>query len=260
MRCTFGIWNAQQNKSSWLQKNLIILNVGARGYYPCVVTKRGSLTKSRVEEPLCEEETKKLKQSVPSANDFVDCKFFEDEEEVTLDHPMPMSLEKPYTSISDSDPMEEVEMEDVTVEESILDIDVSDAKNSLAAVEYVQDLYAFYRKMERFSCVPVDYMMQQIDLNEKMRAILIDWLIEVHDKFDLMNETLFLTVNLIDIFLSKKAVMRKKLQLVGLVALLLACKYEEVLVPVVEDLVLISDKAYTRNDVLDILRITAFVL
>ena len=77
---------------------------------------------------------------------------------------------------------------------------------------------------------------------------------QVHDKFDLMKETLFLTVNLIDRFLSKKSVMRKKLQLVGLVALLLACKYEEVSVPVVEDLVLISDKAYARNDVLDMVK------
>ncbi|KAF3500157.1 hypothetical protein F2Q69_00040468 [Brassica cretica] len=222
--------------------------VGARG----VVNKRGNLSKSRVEEPLYhqdQEEAKKLKpSSVPSANDFGDCIFIDDYEEATLDHPMLMSLEKPYT---EADPMEEVEMEDVTVEEPILDIDLSDAKNSLAAVEYVQDLYSFYRTMERFSCVPADYMMQQMDLNEKMRAILIDWLIEVHDKFDLMKETLFLTVNLIDRFLSKKSVMRKKLQLVGLVALLLACKYEEVSVPVVEDLVLISDKAYARNDVLD---------
>ncbi|CAN7025559.1 hypothetical protein Bca4012_041780 [Brassica carinata] len=221
--------------------------VGARG----VVNKRGNLSKSRVEEPLShQEDAKKLKpSSVPSANDFGDCIFIDDEEEeAALDHPMPMSLGKPYT---EADPMEEVEMEDVTVEEPILDIDLSDAKNSLAAVEYVQDLYSFYRTMERCSCVPADYMMQQMDLNEKMRAILIDWLIEVHDKFDLMKETLFLTVNLIDRFLSKKAVMRKKLQLVGLVALLLACKYEEVSVPVVEDLVLISDKAYTRNDVLD---------
>lgn len=94
-------------------------------------------------------------------------------------------------------------------------------------------------------------MGQQFDITDKMRAILIDWLIEVHDKFELMNETLYLTVNLIDRFLSKQAVVRKKLQLVGLVALLLACKYEEVSVPIVEDLVVISDKAYTRNDVLE---------
>ena len=62
---------------------------------------------------------------------------------------------------------------------------------------------------------------------------------------------LFLTVNLIDRFLAQQAVVRKKLQLGGLVAMLLACKYEEVLVPVVDDLVFISDKAYTRKEVLE---------
>lgn len=65
-----------------------------------------------------------------------------------------------------------------------------------------------------------------------------------------MEETLYLTVNLIDRFLAVQSVIRKKLQLVGITALLLACKYEEVSVPVVEDLILISDKAYTRNEVL----------
>lgn len=56
---------------------------------------------------------------------------------------------------------------------------------------------------------------------------------------------------IIDRFLSKQTVVRKKLQLVGLVAMLLACKYEEVSVPVVGDLILISDKAYTRKEVLE---------
>ena len=76
-------------------------------------------------------------------------------------------------------------------------------------------------------------------------------ILQVHDKFDLLHETLFLTVNLIDRFLAKQTVARKKLQLVGLVAMLLACKYEEVSVPVVGDLILISDKAYTRKEVLE---------
>lgn len=66
-----------------------------------------------------------------------------------------------------------------------------------------------------------------------------------------MPETLFLTVNIIDRFLAHQTVVRKKLQLVGLVAMLLACKYEEVSVPVVGDLILISDKAYTRDEVLE---------
>lgn len=66
-----------------------------------------------------------------------------------------------------------------------------------------------------------------------------------------MDETLFLTVNLIDRFLERQTVIRKKLQLVGLTAILLACKYEEVSVPLVEDLLLLSDKAYTRKEVID---------
>lgn len=74
---------------------------------------------------------------------------------------------------------------------------------------------------------------------------------QVHHKFDLQHETLFLTVNLIDRFLAKQNVARKKLQLVGLVALLLACKYEEVSVPVVDDLIFISDKAYSRCEILE---------
>ncbi|KAM3325721.1 hypothetical protein P3S67_000846 [Capsicum chacoense] len=58
-------------------------------------------------------------------------------------------------------------------------------------------------------------------------------------------------MNLIDRFLAVQLVIRKKLQLVGITALLLACKYEEISVPVVEDLILISDKANARKEVLE---------
>ncbi|XVF77036.1 hypothetical protein PTKIN_Ptkin14bG0007600 [Pterospermum kingtungense] len=165
-----------------------------------------------------------------------------------------MFLEETETCHSVANEMEEVEMEDM-VEEPIVDIDGCDAKNPLAEVEYVEDLYADYRKMESFRCVPPNHMPHQSDINEKMRAILIDWLIEVHDKYDLRGETLFLTVNLIDRFLSRQTVVRKKLQLVGLVAMLLAWKYEEVSVPVVEDLILVSDKAYSRKEILEMERL-----
>lgn len=62
---------------------------------------------------------------------------------------------------------------------------------------------------------------------------------------------MYLTVNLIDRFIAVHPIVRKKLQLVGITAMLLACKYEEVSVPVVDDLITISDKAYTRYEVLD---------
>lgn len=94
------------------------------------------------------------------------------------------------------------------------------------------------------------YMAHQTDINEKMRAILLDWLEEVHVKFKLMPETLYLTANLIDRFLEKKIVIRSKLQLVGVTAMLIASKYEEIYAPEVRDFVYITDKAYTREQIL----------
>ncbi|KAK2408713.1 CYCLIN B2-4 [Trifolium repens] len=184
------------------------------------------------------------------SNEFGNAIAIDDEHKSPTDQPMPMTLESADPMHTDSHEMEEVEMEDIN-EEMILDIDSNDANNSLAVVEYIEDLYSYYRQVEFIGCVSPHYMAEQADLNERMRAILVDWLIEVHDKFGLMQETLFLTINLIDRFLAKQHVVRKKLQLVGLVAMLLACKYEEVDVFVVWDLIHLSDNAYTRKDVLD---------
>lgn len=93
-------------------------------------------------------------------------------------------------------------------------------------------------------------MDHQEDVNDKMRAILIDWLIEVHLKFKLIPESLYLTVNLIDRYLEKEQVNRQKLQLIGVTAMLVACKYEEIYPPIVKDFVYITDNAYTKEEIL----------
>ncbi|MFS8029291.1 putative cyclin [Helianthus anomalus] len=128
-------------------------------------------------------------------------------------------------------------------------IDDADKNDQLAGLEYIDDIYPPYKKQEILSCVTPSYMSQQRDITDRMRGILIDWLyiIKVHYKFELMEETLYLTVNLVDRFLSRRTVVRKNLQLVGITitAMLLACKYEEVTVPIVNDFIVISDEAYT---------------
>jgi len=94
-------------------------------------------------------------------------------------------------------------------------------------------------------------MKVQTDINERMRGILVDWLIEVHLKFKLVPETLYLTVNLIDRYLEVQEVKRDKLQLVGVTAMLIACKYEEIYPPEVKDFVYITDNAYTKKEIMD---------
>ncbi|KAF8724255.1 hypothetical protein HU200_021282 [Digitaria exilis] len=104
------------------------------------------------------------------------------------------------------------------------DIDAPDAHNELAVVEYVEDIYRFYKSAEG-TCLPLSsYMSSQAEITERMRAILIDWIMEVHHKLTLMPETLYLTVYIIDQYLSMESVLKKELQLVGVSAMLIACK------------------------------------
>ncbi|KAL6200676.1 hypothetical protein ACLB2K_030457 [Fragaria x ananassa] len=132
--------------------------------------------------------------------------------------------------------------------EQIVDFDAADVNDELAGVEYVDELYKFYKLDEDNSRVG-DYMDKQPDLNSKMRAILVDWLIDVHRKFDLTPETFYLTVNITDRFLSRRIVSRKELQLVGISSMVIASKYEEVWAPPVQDFVCLSDKTYTGSQI-----------
>lgn len=93
-------------------------------------------------------------------------------------------------------------------------------------------------------------MHSQPEINDKMRAILIDWLIEVHNKFELTTETLYLTINIVDRFLASETVARRELQCVGMSAMLIASKYEEIWAPEVNDFIQISDHAYEHKHVL----------
>jgi len=133
----------------------------------------------------------------------------------------------------------------------ISEYDKNYVKDTLQVSNYVTDIYQrLYHNEPQFQPDGF-YMGQQDEINAMMRAILIDWLVEVHMKFKLVPDTLYLSVNIIDRYCSIVEVPRRKLQLVGVTALLLACKYEEIYPPEVRDCVYITDKAYTRQDVID---------
>ena len=131
------------------------------------------------------------------------------------------------------------------------DIDERDKDDPLCVTTYVEDMYAYFREKEESTSVRPLYMETQKHINERMRSILIDWLVEVHLKFKLVPETLYLTVNLIDRYLERQEVTRPRLQLVGVTCLLIASKYEEIYPPELRDLVYICDRAYTRQDIIE---------
>eukprot|EP01125_Pyxidicula_operculata_P011290 TRINITY_DN3696_c0_g1_i2.p1 TRINITY_DN3696_c0_g1~~TRINITY_DN3696_c0_g1_i2.p1 ORF type:complete len:343 (-),score=92.45 TRINITY_DN3696_c0_g1_i2:193-1221(-) len=142
----------------------------------------------------------------------------------------------------------EVSMADATNDWE--DIDESDVDDPQACTIYVNDIYANIMKKELADRVSPDYMSNQADITEKMRAIMVDWLVEVHRMFKLLPETLYLAANIIDRFLEKKPVSRDKLQLVGVTSMLIASKYEEIYAPECNDFVYISDGAYSKEQIL----------
>merc|ERR1719401_781592 len=96
-----------------------------------------------------------------------------------------------------------------------------------------------------------EYMQSQKDITPRMRSILNDWLVDVYRKYGLRRETLFLSVSIIDRYLSQRQVGRARLQLVGTTAMLVAAKFEEVDPPDIAEMVHVTDHTYSRQEVLD---------
>uniref|UniRef100_A0A4W5PTW9 Cyclin B2 n=1 Tax=Hucho hucho TaxID=62062 RepID=A0A4W5PTW9_9TELE len=128
---------------------------------------------------------------------------------------------------------------------AVEDIDEGDSDLPQLCSEYIKDIYGYLQRLETQQSVRPKYM-NGYEINGRMRALLIDWLIQVHSRFQLLQETLYLTVAVLDRFLQVQTIGRKKLQLVGVTAMLLASKYEEMYSPEIGDFVYITDNAFTK--------------
>ena len=128
----------------------------------------------------------------------------------------------------------------------IRDIDSGDINAEFSSAEYAKDINTYLKKREVVYQVPPNYIQSHAHISERMRAILVDWLVQVNDKFRLLQETLFLTVSLLDRYLAVDTkVAKADLQLVGVTAMLLASKIEEIYTPEIGDFVYITDNAYS---------------
>ncbi|KAL2517628.1 Cyclin-A2-2 [Abeliophyllum distichum] len=131
----------------------------------------------------------------------------------------------------------------------IMDID-SKHKDPQMCSLYAPDIYRNFHATELHRRPSGNYMEKlQRDINPGMRGILIDWLVEVSEEYRLVPDTLYLTVNLLDRFLSENYIEKQKLQLLGVTCMLIASKYEEICAPRVEEFCFITDNTYTKEEV-----------
>ncbi|KAG9489443.1 hypothetical protein GDO78_005420 [Eleutherodactylus coqui] len=131
---------------------------------------------------------------------------------------------------------------------SVDDIDAEDSENPQLCSEYVMSIYSYLQQLELQQPIKQRYLEGK-EVNERMRAILVDWLVQVHSRFQLLQETLYMGIALMDRFLQVQPISRGKLQLVGVTALLVASKYEEMYSPEVMDFVYITDNAYSASQI-----------
>lgn len=135
------------------------------------------------------------------------------------------------------------------IPENVENIDQYDTTNVLLAPDFSNDIYIYLRHLEDALKLKSNFLDTQQQMTSKMRARLIDWIIAVHHKFKLLPETLYLTISIMDRFLEKVNVTKEKVQLVGLTAFFIACKYEEIYPPEILDFLKVCD-AYSKNEIL----------
>ncbi|ORY02798.1 hypothetical protein K493DRAFT_323218 [Basidiobolus meristosporus CBS 931.73] len=128
------------------------------------------------------------------------------------------------------------------------DIEEADMHDVNMVAEYADEIMEYMKELEIRMMPDHYYIDRQPELKWHMRSILLDWLVQVHDRFKMHQETLFLCVNYIDRFLSVKEISVDKLQLVGITALFIAAKYEEISAPTISEMVFMVDKAYSIDD------------
>ncbi|CAH6779990.1 G2/mitotic-specific cyclin-B3 [Phodopus roborovskii] len=134
--------------------------------------------------------------------------------------------------LDDSDTVESIEKED---------------RNPALNSVYVKEIFIYLRKREE-KFIVMKYMDRQMELTSDMRAILVDWLVEVQTSFQMSHETLYLTVKLVDHYLMKAQCKKDHLQLLGSTAYMIAAKFEESYPPSLPEFLYICEDLYQQHD------------
>jgi cyclin A len=131
-----------------------------------------------------------------------------------------------------------------------INIDLEHKDNPQYATNYVAQIMSFRRSLEDMSTPGTEFLDSfQADITPNMRSILVDWLVDVADEYNLHTESLFTAVNYVDRCLERSQIHRHKLQLLGCACMLLAAKFEEIYAPAVDEFVYISDNTYTHEEI-----------
>ncbi|XP_030369695.1 G2/mitotic-specific cyclin-B3 [Scaptodrosophila lebanonensis] len=134
-----------------------------------------------------------------------------------------------------------------SVPAGVEDFDRQNWDDPFQVSHYAMDIFNYLKTREPEFPI-VDYMPKQVHLTTWMRTLLVDWMVEVQETFELNHETLYLAVKIVDLYLCRKVINKERLQLLGAAAFFIACKYDERQPPLIDDFLYICDGAYNHNE------------
>ncbi|KAL1400873.1 hypothetical protein pipiens_007069 [Culex pipiens pipiens] len=140
--------------------------------------------------------------------------------------------------------------------DGVEDYDLVNWNDVFQVSHYAHEIFQYQKDREPTFAIP-DYMTRQPHISKWMRALLVDWMVEIQESFELNHETLYLAVKIVDIYLSRMEIQKDSLQLLGAAALFIAAKYDERVPPTVDDFHYICDGAYQRREMI-LMEMTVF--
>lgn len=160
-----------------------------------------------------------------------------------------LAKQKAETKIDFSDPANYYESpKDLPID--VKDYDKKNIGDINAEAQYAHDIFEYYFKREK-QFIARDYIDEQPEITRSMRAILIDWIVELQDTLRLNHETIYLSVKIIDHYLSKAKCSKTLFQLLGCTAVLIASKYDSRLYPQIDAYLHVCDNAYTKEQMIE---------
>ncbi|XP_060069033.1 G2/mitotic-specific cyclin-B-like [Ylistrum balloti] len=151
----------------------------------------------------------------------------------------------------DCDPLMKIREIQTRVPMGVEDIDISHTSDPLCVPEYAQEIYHYLQSVENRHTLPDDFLHNNPKVTAHMHAILTDWLIQVQVHQQMCQQTLHLTVALIDQILNRVKISLAVLQLLGITCVLIAAKYVERFPPEITSLCNLTDNTYEPQQVLD---------
>lgn len=135
------------------------------------------------------------------------------------------------------------------VSDKIIDIDAEVTDIEMCA-EYAEEIVRYMQELEGKWIIPINYLDEQTEVSETSRSILVDWLINVQVHLMFSEETIMLTIKLLDVFLLQQDIQLDNLQLLGVACFFVAAKFFEQNIPKVSQLIYLTDYSYTKRQLL----------